>query len=96
MSAKDSDLVGVESSPNAVFLPGLDGVGGATHEDWTICTKGFGSLDGLFSDFPVWNVLREKQVRHGLAGDSADTFDGEHEFAVRMSVVKHNLSLGGK
>ena len=64
-------------APNAELLTGVDGIVVAQVEDGAICAKGFGSLDGLFADFPVWNVLREVNVGDGFAGDGSGLLDGE-------------------
>jgi hypothetical protein len=65
------------TAPDSIFLPGGDGVVTAEGADRTICTKGFGSLDCLFSDFPVWDVLREKHLGQVLTGDTAGVVNGE-------------------
>jgi hypothetical protein len=89
------EFVGGHAAPDSEFLPGANGVVPAGHKQWTICTKGFGRLDSLFADFPVWDVFREKHVGQPLTGDFTDSFDGEQEVTVGMSVVKHTISLGG-
>ncbi|AUV61441.1 hypothetical protein phiPsal1_031 [Pontimonas phage phiPsal1] len=90
-----SKFVSSEPTPNTKLLPSVDGVVPTGHEKWTICTQGFGRLDALFSDFPVWDVFREKHVGQALTGHLANSFDSEHEVTVGMSVVKHIVSLGG-
>ena len=65
------------AAPDSIFLPGGDAVVTAEGTDWTICAKGFGSLDCLFSNFPVWDVFREEHFGQVLAGNSAGVVDGE-------------------
>jgi len=65
------------AAPDSIFLPSGDGVFTAEGSDWTICAKGFGSLDCLFSNFPVWNVLGEEHFGQVLAGNSAGVVYGE-------------------
>jgi hypothetical protein len=89
------EFVGSHATPNTELLPGANGVVPTGHEKWTICTQGFGCLDSLFADFPIWDVFREKNVGQPLTGHFSDSFDGEQEVTVGMSVVKHTISLGG-
>lgn len=64
-------------APNAELLSGVDRIVAAQVKDGAICAKGFGSLDGLFAHFPVWDVLREINVGDGFAGDRTGLLDGE-------------------
>jgi len=89
------EFIGGEAAPNTKLLPSSDGVIPAGGQQWTICTKGFSGLDGLFSNFPVWQVLGKENVGQPLAGHFSDSFDGEEELTVGVSVVKHIVSLGG-
>lgn len=65
------------TAPDSIFLGGGDGVVTAEGSDWTICAKGFGSLDCLFSDFPVWHVLGEEHFGQVLAGHTAGVVNGD-------------------
>jgi hypothetical protein len=89
------EFVGSHASPNAKLLPSVDGVVPTGHEQRTICTQGFGRLDSLFADFPIWDVFREKHVGQPLTGHFTNSFDSEQKVTVGMSVVKHTISLGG-
>jgi len=89
------EFIGGEPAPNTKLLTSVDGVIPASNQQWTICTHGFGCLNGLFSDFPIGQVLGEENVRQPLAGNFSDSFDSEQEVTVGMSVVKHIVSLGG-
>jgi hypothetical protein len=89
------EFVGGHATPDSEFLPSVGGVVPTGHKQWTICTKALGRLDSLFADFPVWDVFREKNVGQPLTGHFTNSFDGEQEVTVGMSVVKHTISLGG-
>ena len=84
-----------EAAPNAELLDSVDGVVSAGVEEGTICAKGFGSLDGLFSDYPIWNVLREEHFWQPFARYFPDSVDFEQKFAVWMSGVEHRVNRNG-
>ncbi len=84
-----------EAAPNAELLGRVDGVVPAGVEERTICAKGFGSLDGLFSDYPIWNVLREEHLWQPFARYFPHAANFEQEFAVWMSGVEHKLNGNG-
>jgi hypothetical protein len=70
------EFVGRESAPNTELLPGSDGVVPASDQQWTICTRGFGRLDSLFSDYPIWQVFGEERLGDPLTGHFSHPFDG--------------------
>lgn len=89
------ELRGGQPAPNTKLLPSVDGVVPAGNKKWTICTRGFGSLDSLFSDFPVWQVLREEDVRKPLTRHLTDSSYSKQQVAGGVSVVEHTVILGG-
>ena len=74
MVSKFGDSV---AAPDSKLLPGSDGVVTAEGADGTICAKGFGSLDGLFSNFPVWQILGEEHRGQVLTGNMAGVVNGD-------------------
>lgn len=70
------NFVGSHPTPHTPFLTGADRIGATRYEKGTICTQGFGRLDSLFSDYPVWQVLGEENLGEPLAGHFSHPFDG--------------------
>lgn len=95
-SAKGFDVVWGEATPYAVFLTCVDGVFGAQVSDRAFPAERLCGFCCLDSNFGVSDVLGEENVWDFLTGDTARAVNGEQEFTVGVSAVKHIFSLGGK
>ena len=84
-------LFGLEPAPNAIFLPGFQSVTSAEEFDGAGGAEFLSRLDGFSADFRIWEIFREEHSWQPLAGYFPGFVDGEQEFAVWMSGVKHNV-----
>lgn len=88
-------LIGGEPTPYAVFLPRSGRIVGTQFPNRTLVANGFGGFDGFVSNVCVGNVFREEHFGQVLTRNAANSFDGEQQFRMRVSVVQHMVSSVG-
>lgn len=92
---KTMTLASGKPTPDSEFLPGFDAVVEALGSEWAFGTDTPGRVDGFSPNSRIWNVLREVELWHGLAGHTAGSVDGHQKLAVWMSLIEHTIEPNG-